>query len=145
VLRLPGDCDQAPLVKIWLVSTSRQIAEKGSSPVISHRITSLLVRDLLRENVQKRINKRIKLLTKDLRKDCKTLSGLKTVSDRINNTINKLHSIKSGKLLGIEPERLGNINNCEFLTYNDNLKKSSNNMYSLEEFNKICPAYGCRK
>jgi hypothetical protein len=51
-------------------------------------------------------------------------------------------SIKSGKLLGLDPRRLGNINNCEFLTYNDNLKKSSNNSISLEEFNKFCPAYG---
>jgi hypothetical protein len=53
-------------------------------------------------------------------------------------------SIKSGMLLNIPAEQLGNINNCEFLSYYDNLKKSSNNSISLEEFNKICPPLGER-
>ena len=53
-------------------------------------------------------------------------------------------SIKSGMLLGIPAEQLGNINNCEFLSYQNNLKKSSNNSITLEEFNKICPPLGDR-
>lgn len=54
-------------------------------------------------------------------------------------------SIKSGQILNIPPEYLGNINNCEFLTYSDNLKKSSNNSISFEEFCRLtsyCPARG---
>jgi hypothetical protein len=55
-------------------------------------------------------------------------------------------SIKSGQLLNIPPEYLGDINNCEFLTYSDNIKKSSNNSVSFDEFCKLtsyCPARGC--
>lgn len=54
-------------------------------------------------------------------------------------------SIKSGQLMNIPPEYLGNINNCEFLTYSDNLKKSSNNSISFDEFCRLtsyCPRSG---
>lgn len=43
-------------------------------------------------------------------------------------------SIKSGILLNIPPKYLGHIDNCEFLTYEDNLVKSSNNSISLDDF-----------
>lgn len=51
-------------------------------------------------------------------------------------------SIKSGLVLNIPPEYLGNINNCEFLTHKDNILKSSNNSLTFEEFCKLtnyCP------
>tara|TARA_Y100001951_G_C11288487_1_gene270412 strand:+ start:533 stop:1171 length:639 start_codon:yes stop_codon:yes gene_type:complete len=43
-------------------------------------------------------------------------------------------SIKSGIVLEIPPEYLGNLSNCEFLTEKENLVKSSNNSISFEEF-----------
>ena len=46
-------------------------------------------------------------------------------------------SIKTGITLKIPPNYLGNINNCEFLTYKDNITKSSNNSILLEEFCKL--------
>lgn len=43
-------------------------------------------------------------------------------------------SIKSGISMKIPPEFLGNLNNCEFILYKDNLLKSSDNSLSLENF-----------
>lgn len=58
--------------------------------------------------------------------------------NRINNPLGVVRdhrfSIKSGMDLNIPPEYLGNISNCEFLLFKDNLVKSSSNSISLEEF-----------
>ena len=54
-------------------------------------------------------------------------------------------SIKSGIDNNIPPEYLGNTANCEFLSFKDNIKKSSNNSITFEEFCELtsyCPARG---
>lgn len=54
-------------------------------------------------------------------------------------------SIKSGIDLNIPPEYLGNTANCEFLSFKDNIKKSSNNSITFEEFCNLtsyCPSSG---
>ena len=48
-------------------------------------------------------------------------------------------SIKAGKLLDLPPELLGNINNCEFLTNIDNLRKKEKCSISLEELKSFGP------
>lgn len=57
-------------------------------------------------------------------------------------------SIKSGIDAKIPPKYLGNINNCEFLLYKDNILKSSKNSISFNEFCSLTgynPASGVRK
>lgn len=46
-------------------------------------------------------------------------------------------SIYDGQSLGINPRLLGNIYNCEFLSFKDNLRKGRNSSISLEEFNNL--------
>lgn len=54
-------------------------------------------------------------------------------------------SIKSGIGLNIPPKYLGNTANCEFLSFKDNIKKSSSNSITFEEFCNLtsyCPSSG---
>lgn len=54
-------------------------------------------------------------------------------------------SIKSGIDLNIPPKYLGNTANCEFLSFKDNIKKSSSNSITFEEFCNLtsyCPSSG---
>lgn len=52
-------------------------------------------------------------------------------------------SIKSGISMRIPPEFLGNLNNCEFILYKDNLIKSSDNSLSFENFCYLT-GYSCK-